>query len=56
MESIEEFMGIDVVNGGLFICKGDTVSSVKIVSSLLFSFFGWSFDMGVRFDVGWDRA
>jgi hypothetical protein len=47
VESIEEFMGIDVVNGRLLIGKGNTVSSVKIGSGLLFSFFSGGFDMGV---------
>ena len=52
MESIEEFLGIDVIDGGLLIGEGDTVGSVELGGSLLFDFFGGGFDMGVRLDVG----
>ena len=54
MEAIEEFLGIDVVDGGLLIGEGDTVGSVEIGVGLLFGFFGGGFDMGVRVDVGGD--
>lgn len=52
MESIEEFLGIDVIDGGLLIGEGDTVSSVELGGSLLFDFFGRGLDMGVRVDLG----
>ena len=56
MESIEEFLGIDVIDGGLLIGEGDTVGSVELGGGLLFGFFGGGFDMGVRVDVGGDRV
>jgi hypothetical protein len=54
MESIEEFVRIDVINGGLLIGEDDTFGSVEIGGGGFFGFFGGSFDMGVGVEVGWD--
>lgn len=54
MESIKEFVGIDVIDGGLLIGEGDTVGGIEIGGGLLFGFLGGGFDMRVRVDGGWD--
>ena len=51
MESIKEFLRVDVINGGLLISESNTVGGIEISGGLFLGFFGGSFDMRVRVDV-----
>jgi hypothetical protein len=52
MEPFEEFLGINIVQRGrLFVCQGDAIGSINLVSWLLFSLFGGGFNMIVWFEV-----